>query len=99
VRAIASGVADLGICSADEESIGDLERQNYSVDKLVVIVSADHPLSLRHSADFVDFLNDDIVTMLYGSSISRLCRAAAERAGKRLRVRVEVTSFEGVRNI
>jgi DNA-binding transcriptional LysR family regulator len=37
--------------------------------------------------------------MPYGTSISKLCRAAAERAGRRLRVRIEVTSFEGVRNM
>ncbi|WP_254067649.1 LysR family transcriptional regulator [Burkholderia sp. L27(2015)] len=43
--------------------------------------------------------SDDVVTMPYGSSISKLCRAAAERAGKRLRIRIEVTSFEGVRNM
>ena len=99
VRAIASGVADIGICSADEESIGDLQSQHYRMDKLVVIVPANHALPQRQSADFIDFLDDDIVTMPYGSSISKLCRAAAERAGKRLRIRIEVTSFEGVRNM
>jgi DNA-binding transcriptional LysR family regulator len=99
VRAIASGVADLGICSADEESIGDLQCQHYGTDKLVVIVPADHPLAQQQSANFADFMDDDIVTMPYGSSISKLCRAAAEHAGKRLRVRIEVTSFEGVRNM
>jgi DNA-binding transcriptional LysR family regulator len=99
VRAIASGVADLGICSVDEGSIGDLQCQHYGTDKLVVIVPADHPLAQQEGADFANFLDDDIVTMPYGSSISKLCRAAAERAGKRLRVRIEVTSFEGVRNM
>jgi len=99
VRAIASGVADIGICSADEESIGDLQSQHYRMDKLVVIVPANHALPQRQSADFIDFLDDDIVTMPYGSSISKLCRAAAERAGKRLRIQIEVTSFEGVRNM
>ena len=99
VRAIASGVADIGICSADEESIGDLQSQQYRMDKLVVIVPANHALPQQQSADFIDFLDDDFVTMPYGSSISKLCRAAAERAGKRLRIRIEVTSFEGVRNM
>lgn len=99
VRAIASGVADLGICSADEESIGDLQSQHYGTDKLVIVVPLDHPSAQRQSANFADFLDDDFVTMPYGTSISKLCRAAAERAGKRLRVRIEVTSFEGVRNM
>lgn len=99
VRAIASGVADLGICSADEQSMGDLQSQPYGRDKLVVVVPVDHRLAQQRSANFTDFLDDDIVTMPYGSSISKLCRAAAERAGKRLRVRIEVTSFEGVRNM
>jgi DNA-binding transcriptional LysR family regulator len=99
VRAIANGVADLGICSADEASIGDLQFQRYGTDKLVAVVPTDHPLAQQASASFSDFLDDDIVTMPYGSSISKLCRAAAERANKRLRVRIEVTSFEGVRNM
>ncbi|RFU49919.1 LysR family transcriptional regulator [Paraburkholderia sp. DHOC27] len=99
VRAIASGVADLGICSADDAALGDLQRQPYGMDRLVVIVPAQHRLAQQQAASFADFLDDDIVTMPYGSSISKLCRAAAEHAGKRLKVRIEVTSFEGVRNM
>jgi DNA-binding transcriptional LysR family regulator len=99
VQAIASGVADLGICAATEDSLGDLQWRPYSVDKLVVIVPSDHRLAERASVTFAEVLEDDVVSMPYGTSISKLCRAAAERAGKRLRVRIEVTSFEGVRNM
>jgi DNA-binding transcriptional LysR family regulator len=99
VQAIASGVADLGICSATEDSLRDLQWRPYSIDKLVVIVPADHRLAGHASMTFAEALEDDVVSMPYGTSISKLCRAAAERAGKRLRVRIEVTSFEGVRNM
>jgi DNA-binding transcriptional LysR family regulator len=99
VQAIASGVADLGICSATKDSLGDLQWRPYSVDKLVVIVPSDHRLAGRASVSFAEALEDDFVSMPYGTSISKLCRAAAERDGSRLRVRIEVTSFEGVRNM
>jgi len=49
VQAIASGVADLGICSATEDSLGDLQWRPYSIDKLVVIVPSDHRLAARAS--------------------------------------------------
>ncbi|MGH8782577.1 LysR family transcriptional regulator [Paraburkholderia sp.] len=99
VQAIAGGVADLGICSATEDALGDLQWRPYCVDKLVVIVPPDHRLARRASMNFAEALEDDVVSMPYGTSISKLCRAAAERAGRRLRVRIEVTSFEGVRNM
>lgn len=59
-----------------------------------MIVPSDHRFSGRDRVTFADVLDDDIVSMLYGTSISKLCRA-----GKRLHVRIEVTSFEGVRNM
>jgi DNA-binding transcriptional LysR family regulator len=99
VQAIASGIADLGICSATEDSLGDLQWRPYSVDKLVVIVPSDHRLAARTSMAFAEALEEDVVSMPYGTSISKLCRAAAERGGRRLRVCIEVTSFEGVRNM
>ncbi|MEW6339455.1 MAG: LysR family transcriptional regulator [Pseudomonadota bacterium] len=99
VQAITSGVADLGICSATEDALGDLQWRPYGVDKLVVIVPSDHRLAGRTSMAFEEVLEDDFVSMPYGTSIPKLCRAAAERSGRRLRVRIEVTSFEGVRNM
>ncbi len=99
VQAIASGVADLGICSATEDSLGDLQWRRYSTDRLVLIVPSDHRLAARASVNFAEALDDDVVSMPHGTSISKLCRAGAERYGRRLRVRIEVTSFEGVRNM
>jgi DNA-binding transcriptional LysR family regulator len=99
VQAIASGVADLGICSATGEAIGELQWHPYNVDKLMLIVPGTHPLAARGKVRFAEALDEDFVSMPHGTSISKLCRAAAERDGRRLRVRIEVTSFEGVRNM
>ncbi|CAB3769594.1 LysR substrate-binding domain-containing protein [Paraburkholderia solisilvae] len=99
VHAIASGVADLGICAATPASLGDLQVRPYKLDKLVLIVPQAHRFAGRATIAFNDALDEDIVSMPYGTSIPKLCRAAAERAGRRLRVRIEVTSFEGVRNM
>ncbi len=99
VQAIAGGIADLGLCSATPGTLGDLQWRPYSTDTLVLIVPPDHRLATRSSIEFAEALDDEFVSMQHGTSISKLCRAAAERSGKRLRVRIEVTSFEGVRNM
>src|ERR1700733_14665109 len=56
VQAIASGVADLGICCATEDSLGDLQWRPYSIDKLVVIVPSDHRLAGHASMTFAEAL-------------------------------------------
>ncbi|WP_227746933.1 LysR family transcriptional regulator [Paraburkholderia franconis] len=99
VQGIASGMADLGICSAPRDTLQDLQWRTYSVDKLVLIVPDSHRLARRAAVKFADALDEDFIIMPYATSISKLCRAAAEREGRRLRVRIEVTSFEGVRNM
>jgi DNA-binding transcriptional LysR family regulator len=99
VQAIASGVADLGICAASRDATGDLQVRPYRVDKLVLIVPKTHRFAERARVAFDETLDEDFVCMPYGTSIPKLCRAAAERAGRRMRVRIEVTSFEGVRNM
>ena len=87
VQAIASGVADLGIGSVTEDALSGLEWHPYRVDKLVLIVPPDHRLAARASVKFEEALDDDFVSMPHGTSISKLCREAAERHGRRLRVR------------
>ncbi|MFC0401878.1 LysR family transcriptional regulator [Paraburkholderia rhizosphaerae] len=99
VQAITSGIADLGICAATRDTLGGLPVRPYRLDKLVLIVPRAHRLADRTQIAFDETLDDDFVSMPYGTSIPKLCRAAAERAGRRLRVRIEVTSFEGVRNM
>jgi DNA-binding transcriptional LysR family regulator len=99
MQAIASGIADLGIGSVTEDALSGLEWHPYKVDKLVLIVPPDHRLAARARVKFEEALDDDFVSMPHGTSISKLCREAAERHGRRLRVRIEVTSFEGVRNM
>jgi DNA-binding transcriptional LysR family regulator len=99
VQAIASGIADLGICAASREALHDLQVRPYRVDKLVLIVPQTHRFAERARIAFGETLDEDFVCMPYGTSIPKLCRAAAERADRRLRVRIEVTSFEGVRNM
>jgi DNA-binding transcriptional LysR family regulator len=99
VHAIASGVADLGICAPAPNTLGDLQVRPYRVDKLVLLVPREHRLARSTHIGFDAALDEDFVSMPHGTSIPKLCRAAAERSGRRLRVRIEVTSFEGVRNM
>jgi DNA-binding transcriptional LysR family regulator len=98
LRAVEAGITDIGIGSLPEQVPG-LEVRPYRVDTLVLIVSQDHPLSQAKQLRFADTLDQDYVSMPLGASISALCAQSAEHAGKRHKIRIQVTSFEGVRNM
>jgi DNA-binding transcriptional LysR family regulator len=69
------------------------------VDKLVLVLRPDHRLARRRGVRFEEILDEDIISLTYGTSIHKLCASAAEQLGRTLRVRMEVTDFEGMRNM
>jgi DNA-binding transcriptional LysR family regulator len=99
VQAVAAGLADIGICSATPDPELDLDVLTYGVDQLVLVTPPGHPLASRRQVRFEDILDQDIISLQFGTSIHKLCTAAAEKLGRRLRVRIEVTSFEAIRNM
>lgn len=99
VQAVAAGMADIGICSATPDPELGLDVLRYGVDQLVLVVQPGHRLAKRRRVRFEEVLDEDIVSLTSGTSIHKLCTAAAERLGRRLRVRIEVTSFEAIRNM
>lgn len=95
VQGVLDGVADLGICSSDTDTKG-LPSVTYRLDKLVVLMPADHPLAARTSVAFADTLDSDYVGLHAASSINMRTHAAAREAGKMLRLRIHVPGFDAM---
>ena len=90
--AIEEGVADIGI-GADLEPLPSLERMLYAQDRLVCIVSPDHPLAHAPYTSFEEVLDHDLVSMQRASSNFLFLSNQARLAGKSMKVRVHVHNF------
>ena len=95
VQGVLDGVADLGICSADSDT-RDLHTVRYKRDQLVLVLPAGHPLAARAEVAFADTLDNDFIGLHAASSINMRTVEAARRAGKVLRLRIHVPSFDAV---
>ncbi|MBE8594160.1 LysR family transcriptional regulator [Pseudomonas sp. MAFF 301449] len=95
VQGVLDGVADVGICSCDTDTKG-LPSVTYRLDKLVVLMPADHPLVARQSVAFAETLDSDYVGLHAASSINMRTHAAAREAGKMLRLRIHVPGFDAM---
>jgi DNA-binding transcriptional LysR family regulator len=98
IRMVENGVVDFGICATADESLR-LTLLPYRVDRLFLVVPVDHPYAGRDSIRFEETLDLDYVGMQEGASIHTLCTRAAEALGRRIKLRIQVTNFEAVRNM
>jgi DNA-binding transcriptional LysR family regulator len=98
IRMVENGVVDFGICAANDPSL-QLTLLPYRLDRLFLVVPVGHPYAGRDSIRFEETLDLDYVGMQEGASIHTLCAQAAEAAGRRMKVRIQVTNFEAVRNM
>ncbi len=95
VAAVVAGEADLGIF-ADNVPTHGLEKFLYRRDRLVVLVPSDHPLAARSEVSFSDTLHYDFVGLNQGSSLLQRLTDAAVAQDKALRLRIQVSSFDGI---
>ena len=95
VRAIQSAEADVGIIVGDSVVEG-LDTLPYCTDRLAVVMRTDHPLASVPELSFNDVLEDEVITLEGGSSMTRLVAAQAVIAERTLQVRVQVRSFESI---
>ncbi|MFJ4065675.1 LysR family transcriptional regulator [Pseudomonas sp. NPDC089996] len=95
VQGLLDGVADLGICSADSDTRG-LHAVRYKRDQLVLVVRQGHALAEQAQVAFAETLDNDFVGLHSASSINMRTVEAARRAGKVLRLRIHVPSFDAV---
>jgi DNA-binding transcriptional LysR family regulator len=94
VEAVRKGAADVGIVMEGAEAPG-LQLFEYRTDLLCAVVPRRHPERARKLA-FARLLDYDFVGLESNTVISRLMLDEASRAGKPLRLRVQVKSFDVV---
>jgi DNA-binding transcriptional LysR family regulator len=95
VGLIAEGVADIGIVAGTVD-VGGLETYPYRTDRFVLVVARDHPLARRGRVDFAEVLDHDFVGLDRASALQRFLAEKAARAGRAIRLRVQLRSFDGV---
>ncbi|GAB2180784.1 LysR family transcriptional regulator [Denitratisoma sp. agr-D3] len=95
MAAVASGEADVGIVAGMAEH-PELLRRPYREDQLVLVMAADHALAKRKSIAFADAADEAFVSLDSGSAIHGFLLAQARAAGRTLRLRIQVRSFDAV---
>jgi DNA-binding transcriptional LysR family regulator len=95
VAAVADGKADIGIVAGTEDVTG-LEVLPFRVDRFVLVTAPAHELASRSSLAFAEALDADFVGLDRTSSLQRFLSDKAERIGRRLKLRVQLRSFDAV---
>ena len=95
VGLIAEGVADIGIVAGTVDA-GRLETFPYRSDRFVLVVAKDHALARRAKIAFSEVLDHDFVGLDRASALQRFLADKATRAGRPLRLRIQLRSFDGV---
>jgi len=95
VTAVADGKADIGIVAGTEDITG-LEVFPFRTDRFVLVTSPEHKLAASTQLAFADTLDNDFVGTDRASSLQRFLSEKAERTGRRMKLRVQLRSFDGV---
>lgn len=99
VRAVAEGLADVGIV-ADSVDLSGLETFAFRVDRLVMVATSDGARALgaepASRIGFSRLLDSDFVGLAGDSALQRYLALHAARAGKPLKVRVRLRSFDAI---
>ena len=93
LEAVQRGLADIGVIVRGTATEGLLTFP-YAADRLAVAVPAGHPLAGVPSLRFADIVDEEFVSLDGGTAIYRLLTERAREAGRFLRLRVQVRSFE-----
>ena len=95
VGLVAEGAADIGILSGTIDT-GALQTFPFREDRFVLVAARGHPLGTRAAVPFAEVLEHDLVGLDRRSAISRFLSAQAARAGRPMRLRVQLRGFEAV---
>jgi len=95
VMAVLDGRADFGIFADRTPSFG-LQLVNYRQDRLVLVVPRGHALAGRRSVRLEETLDYDFVSLSAGTSLAQRLRAETELLGRRLKLRIQVRSFDAM---
>ena len=95
LRAVREGAADLGVCHV-AAGASDLQSRLYRLDRLVLVVPAQHALTVQDAIDFADSLEFDHVGLHANSSIYVAMHQAALEAGRPIKLRIHVTGLDAM---
>jgi DNA-binding transcriptional LysR family regulator len=95
VGLIAEGVGDVGIVAGTVD-MGGLTTFPFRSDRFVVVTAPGHPLAARGEVSFAEALEFDLVGLERSSSLQRFLTDKAARAGRPLKARVQLRSFDAV---
>jgi DNA-binding transcriptional LysR family regulator len=76
--------------------VAGLEVLPFRVDRFVLVVAPGHPLSTAERIAFAEALDFDFVGLDRASALQRFLSEKAERIGRRLKLRVQLRSFDAV---
>lgn len=98
-KAVREGTVDVGIL-ADSVDLGDLETFPFRLDRLVVVASLAQAKTIaahkKQGVAFGALLDRDFIGLAGDSALQRYLAMHAERAGKTLRVRLRLRSFDAI---
>jgi DNA-binding transcriptional LysR family regulator len=95
VAAVADGTADIGIVAGTVATVG-LEALPFRTDRFLLVTAAGHPLAANRCITFAEALDWDFVGLDRTSALQRFLAEKAERHGRRLKLRVQLRSFDAV---
>lgn len=95
VQALLRRQADVGFLS-DSVDVAGLATRPFCKDKLVAVAAPTHPLARRQTCSFARLLDFDLVGLTVGSALNAHLVWQAERAGRTMRLRARLRSFDGI---
>lgn len=95
VRSVAEGIADIGIVAGSVD-VASLETFPFREDTLVVVVPRDHDLARHRRIAFRDTLDYAFIGLSDGAALQDFLIGHAAQAGRRLKLRVQLRSFDGI---
>lgn len=93
-KGVNAGHAEIGVLSNAVDT-GELVLRPFAVDRLVLVISGQHPLANEREVRFADLLDEHFIG-LAGGALQEHIEAQALNASARLKTRVRVGSFHGI---
>lgn len=94
-RGVLDGRADLGIVAGKADTLG-LQAIHFSTDRLVVVTPRQHRFARRRRIAFESTLDEDMVGMHYGSTLQSFLEQQADKLGKPMKLRIQLSSFDAM---
>ncbi|QCP53182.1 LysR family transcriptional regulator [Trinickia violacea] len=94
-ESVAENVAEIGVFTRLPHS-ADIEVHPFRTDELKVLVPSAHPLANRRHVAFAETLDHEHVVLRAGTHLRFQMLSEASKAGKTLRAKVEVSSYDAL---